>query len=438
MRNRWFTGPHCVSTTRVLGRPVLSLASVRMPSVPAFLRPFLPRVPMTRADLWLVSLMWVAGVEMGWSQGVASALIPYSRADLGLTEGGMSLVLAVARLAAVGSLVLGFAADRSGRRRPLLVALTLLLVATVAAALAPGALSYGASQAAVRIGGAAVASLAVVITAEGVTPGVRAYAISFFGAAASLGAGLSVLTLPLAEATGAGWRLPHALPALIGLLLPFLWKRLPESPLHRPDRPALPWRALLQGERRRRFLLLGGAGLLASAFTAVGLAFTTERLIGDLGYSPGTAVLVTVGGGTAGAVGFLVGGRLADVWGRRPTSILALMLALAGGLLLYRLETPMMLAAAAALSAFGSFAYIPAGGAHRAELFPTTVRAGAGTAANYLATIGSAAGLLVGTLTIDRLGLTATVTWLGLGMVAAALLTSALPETLGQDLADVA
>jgi MFS family permease len=348
----------------------------------------------------------------------------------------MSLLLGLARLAAFAAVAVGMAADRIGRRRPLVAALTLLLVANGASALATGPTSYGVAQALARIGGASVSALGVVVLAEVVSPGVRAYAISFFGAAASLGAGLSVMTLPLANATELGWRLPHALPLLLILALPFLWRRIPESPLLDRSTLRLPWGDLLRGERRRRFLLVGIAGLLASAFSAVGLAFTTERLIGDLGYSAGAAVLVTVGGGTIGGAGFFVGGRLADGWGRRPTAILSLGLALVGGLALYRVTDPLLVAAAAAVSAFGSFAFIPAGGAHRSELFPTSLRAAAGSAASYLATVGSALGLLVGTFTIDRYGLPSTMTFLGFGMVAAALLTLALPETLGGDLTD--
>ena len=400
------------------------------------LRPFLPRQRLTKEDRWIIFLMWSAGVAMGWAQGQASTLLPFTRLDLGVTEGGMSLVLAVARLAAFGAVLVGAAADRIGRRRPLVVALTLLLLGNGASAVASGPIAYGIAQAAARVGGAAVSALAVVVLAEVVAPPVRAYAISFFGAAASLGSGLAIATLPLADATDLGWRLPHSLPLFILILVPFLWRRIPESPLLDTTLIRLPWGDLLRGERRRRFLLVGIASLLASAFSAVGLAFTTERLIGDLGFSPGSAVLVTIGGGTVGGLGFFVGGRLADGWGRRPTSILALGLALVGGLSLYQVTAPAAVAAAAAVSAFGSFAFIPAGGAHRAELFPTSLRAAAGTASSYLATVGSAVGLLIGTLTIDRLGLAATMAILGVGVVAAAVLTSLLPETLGGDLAE--
>lgn len=404
---------------------------------PAFLRPFLPRVRLSRRDRQVILLLWGAGIALGWSQGEASALLPYSRVDLALSEGDMAFVLAMARVAAFGAIALGVAADRIGRRRPLVVALALLLAATGAGALSTTPFAYTVSQAVARIGGASVAALAVVVMAEGVTPGARAYAIGFFGAAASLGAGISVLTLPLAEMTTLGWRLPHLIPAVLLVLVPVLWRRLPESPLLELDHRRLGLGDLWRGDWRRRFLVVGSASLLASAFSAVGLAFTTERLIGDLGLTAGTAVLITVGGGTVGGVGFFAGGRLADGWGRRSTTILALLLALAGGLILFQVTTPWSLAAAAAVSAFGSFAFIPAAGAHRAELFPTPLRGAANSASNYLATVGSAVGLLVGGLTIDRYGLFTTMAMLGIGVVVAALLTARLPETMGQDLAAV-
>ncbi len=373
-------------------------------------------------------------MAMGWAQGEASALLPYTRQSLGVTEGGMSLILALARLAAVAAVVVGALADRSGRRRPFVASLSLLLGSCGLSALAGGPVAYGLAQAGARVGGAATAALGVVVLAETVTPGIRAYAISFFGAAASLGAGLSLLTLPLAEHTSLGWRLPHALPASLLLLAPLLWRRLPESPLMGSGHPTVPWADFVRGSRRRLFVLVAMAGLLASAFSAVALAFTTERLITDLGFSATEAVLVALTGGTVGGLGFFVGGRLADGWGRRPTSILALLFALMGGIALFRVSQPVLVATAAAVSAFGSFAFIPAGGAHRAELFPTSVRAAAGTGAGYLATVGSALGLLLGTVTIDRVGLANTMSILGIGVLTAIVLTSLLPETLGRDL----
>jgi MFS family permease len=178
-----------------------------------------------------------------------------------------------------------------------------------------------------------------------------------------------------------------------------------------------------------QFWIAALAGLLASAFSAVGLAFSTERLVVGLGLSSGTAVMITLAGGTLGGVGFFLGGRMSDAWGRRPTTVVSLLMILAGGLTLYQAESVPLLVGAIVVSSFGSFAYIPSAATHRAELFPTAVRASMASALAWLGTLGSALGLAVGRLTIDSMGLAGTMTLLGSGMVAAVALTLALPET---------
>jgi predicted MFS family arabinose efflux permease len=89
------------------------------------------------------------------------------------------------------------------------------------------------------------------------------------------------------------------------------------------------------------------------------------------------------------------------------------------------------------VSAFGTFAFVPAGGSHRAELFPTRLRSSANTAASNAGLVGSALGLISGVYTIDTLGLSETIYLLAIGVAIAALLTATLDETRGQDLTAV-
>jgi len=401
------------------------------------LDPLLPVGRFTTLDKKIVSIIWVAGLIQGFAQSQASAGLPFTRVGLGLSEGEMSLLLGLARLAAFAALPLGWLGDHRGRRRPFLVAMTLVVIGGAVAGLTVEAWQFGLSHALLRTGTAAASALAVVILAETVSPSIRAYAISFFGAAVSLGSGLALMMLPLADDGGESWRIPHLLTAVGLLLLPALVRWVPESEIFASSPHDGHWRELTNGPWARRFWTVIVINLLAAAYGAVGAAFSTERMIEDVGLSTRVTVVVLLLGGTLGGIGFFVGGHLAETWGRRRTSIVSLMLTLAGGITLYSSRHVGVIVVAAMVSAFGTFAFVPSGGSHRAELFPTELRSSANTAATNAGMVGSALGLISGIYTIDTLGLSETVYLLGLGVAIAAALTALLPETRGQDLTAV-
>jgi len=394
----------------------------------------LPVERFTSGDRRIVFVIWTAGVIQGFAQSQAAATLPFTRAGLGLTEGEMSLLLGIARLAAFAALPLGWLGDHKGRRRPFLWSLTLVIVGGSLAGLAFEAWQFGTAQAILRTGTAGMGGLAIVLLAEQVSPHIRAYAISFYGAAVSFGGGLALMTLPLADGGGESWRIPHLMIALALVVLPFLIRNVPESHIFLEGHEDRHWRDLATGEWSRRFWIVVVIAFLVSAFSAVALAFSTTRMIEYLGLTTGSTVLIALLGGTLGGLGFFVGGHLADSWGRRRTTVVSLLLAVGGGLVIYWSTSVPFIVVAVMVSSFGTFAFVPAGGSHRAELFPTGLRASANTAAMNFGLVGSGLGLILGIFTIDRFGLSQTVTILGVGMVIAALLTLLLPETRGQDL----
>src|SRR3972149_4246096 len=133
-------------------RSVLMIARVPLYSrlvAPWFRRvmdPLLPVERFTSADRRIVFIIWAAGVVQGFAQSQASATLPFTRAGLGLSEGEMSLLLGIARLAAFAALPLGWIGDHRGRRRPLLVSVTLVVAGGTLAGLAPEAWPFGAGQ----------------------------------------------------------------------------------------------------------------------------------------------------------------------------------------------------------------------------------------------------------------------------------------------------
>lgn len=401
------------------------------------LDPFLPVGSFTKLDRRVVFTIWVAGVIQGFAQSQASAGLPFTRAGLGLTEGEMSLLLGLARFAAFAALPLGWIGDHKGRRRPLLIAVTLVIAGGTISGFVFEAWQFGLFHSILRTGAAAVSALSIVVIAETVSRRVRAYAISFYGAAVSFGSGIALMTLPLADGGGNAWRIPYWLTGLGLLLMPFLIRNVPETEVYLKDPEGGHWSELTNGVWSRRFWIVVVATFLAAAYGAVGAAFSTERMINQIGFSTGETVLTLLAGGTLGAAGFFVGGHLSDAWGRRATSILSLALAIIGGVVLYSTTRPVLVVVAAMVSAFGTFAFVPAGGSHRAELFPTHLRSSANTASANFGMAGSAAGLISGIWTIDRFGLSNTVYLLAIGVVLAAILTALLPETRGQDLTAV-
>ena len=402
------------------------------------LSPILPVDRFTKSDRRIVFIIWVAGALQGFAQAQASASLPFTRAGLGLSEGEMSLLLGIARLAAFAALPLGWMGDHGGRRRPFLIAITLVVVGGTIAGLSMEAWQFGAAQAVLRTGSAAMSGLALVLLAEKVSPTIRAYSISFYGAAVSLGSGMALMTLLLADGGGESWRIPHLLIGVGILILPFLIKNVPESEVFVDEREHKGhWRDLIGGVWSGRFWTVLAIGFFSSAFSSVALAFSTERMINQIGFSTATTIAVSLVGGTIGGAGFFVGGHLADAWGRRNTSALSLLMAVAGGLVLYWSTSIPVIVAGVVVSSFGIFAFVPAAGSHRAELFPTSLRASAMTASANFGLAGSAAGLILGIFIIDKFGLSRSITALGAGMLLAALLTMTLPETKGQDLTAV-
>ncbi len=385
--------------------------------------------PEHRRLLWLTASV---AVVQGFAQAHLSALVPFTRLALGLTEADMSLVLSITRFASLGAIALSWWSDRSGRRRPYLVAVAILVASTGATGLVSTAEAFTTLQSIARLATAAVGTLGVVLIAESLPADCRAFGIGTYAAAASLGAGGGQLMLLVAGRGPEAWRIPFLVTTLGFLALPW-FRRVGESPLVEPDKAnRVPLRPLLTGREAPVFWISGVAGLAAAALPAVSLAFTNERLINGLGLSTGVAATLALSAGTIGGLGFWIGGRLADTWGRRPMTVVSIAAAAFGAMWLFSTENLLSVWFAIVIGAFGSFAYLPAAAAHRTELFPTENRTTAGAMGGYLATIGSALALGAGRLTIAEFGLANTVRVMAIPSAVAIGLTLLLPETRGQ------
>lgn len=392
------------------------------------------RVHFQPRDRRTIFLMVLVAFVVGYGAAQISHTLTFARKSLGLSEAGMFWVFGITRAASFLGLAFAVVADRRGRRTPFLVAFTLLPLGNLATALLPGQILFTISQSVTRIAVIAVAGLAVVILAEELGPGVRALGIGIYALAGAMGTGLGLILLPIAERSDNAYRLLFGLTAAGFVVLPLLIRFLRESRAYVQYSTAVTFRQALAAGLGRHFWPLAGMAFFIAAFSSPAFDFVLERLIDDLSWETGPARFLLIVFSGIGSAGLIIGGRLADTIGRRRTSVMALALGLIGGVGFYTVSSGWLLAPAIFIASLGTTMLTPAFAAHRAELFPTRVRATAAGWVTNVAILGSITGFTIGALLVDRIGLSATISSLGAGIVIAMFLVLKLPETRGMDL----
>ena len=385
-------------------------------------------------DRRVIFLMVLVAFVVGYGAAQISHTLTFSRKALGLTEGGMFWVFAITRAASLLGLVFAVIADRRGRRRPFLIAFTLLPLGNLGTALLPGEVLFTVSQSVTRVAVIAVAALAVVILSEELSPQVRALGIGIYALAGALGTGLGLILLPIAESSDDAYRTLFGFTAAGLLVLPLLMRFLKESRAYVRYAKPVGFRQALAAGLGRHFWPLAGMAFFIAAFSSPAFDFVLERLIDDLEWETGPARFLLIVFSGIGSTGLIIGGRLADTIGRRPTSVTGIILGLLGGVAFYTQSSGWILAPAILCASFGATMLTPAFAAHRSELFPTRVRATAAGWVTNIAILGSITGFAIGALVVDRIGLSRTISLLGSGLIIAIILVLRLPETRGMDL----
>ncbi|MEE8331686.1 MAG: MFS transporter [Acidimicrobiia bacterium] len=385
-------------------------------------------------DRRILTLMALAQFIISYSGSLISTTLPFARKALVITEGDMGQIFAITRVVSLVAIAFALYGDRHGRRGPFLLAFLIIPITSLATAVFPGVVLFTASQSVARVGVVAASAMAVVFLAEELTPGLRGYGIGVWAMAGAMGGGTSLLLLPLADRGLNGWRFLFALSAVGIFVFPLLARFLRESQAFSEPEYHIPLSAVF-GEGHGQYLwTMGALAFFLAAFAAPATDFALERIIEDLEWSTGSAVALVIAASGLGTLGLLVGGRLADTLGRRPTEMIALLTGLGGGLLFYFGESGPLLAAGLFLGTLGATTLTPAFGAHRAELFPTRLRATAGGWVTNAAILGSVAGFAASGELIDRIGLSSTIAVLGIGVLVSLVMVLPLPETKGRDL----
>ena len=269
------------------------------------------RSPDRRALTWLAA----AHALNDMYQSAVPALLPFLVAERGLTYAAAGgLVLAASAVSSLLQPLLGAASDR--RALPALMPVGILVAGAgiAAAALAP---NYALTAAAVLVSGVGVAAFhpEAARHANYASGARRATGMSIFSVGGNLGiaAGPALVTL-LASAGGVRGVAWMALPAAFAALL--LVRELPRLASFRPAVEAARG-ASPEPPRWGAFLTLSSIIVIRSMMSFGLTAFIPLWLVSARGVPRGRATLALTVMLLAGAVATLVGGRLADRFGRR-------------------------------------------------------------------------------------------------------------------------
>ncbi len=312
-------------------------------------------------------------------------------------------IFSVVRVAIVFALGLTVLADRKGRRFAMSIATVASCAATALGALAPFIGWITATQILARGSATGMWLLLLVFAAEELPPKSRAYGVSMLVLLAGLGSGMVVWVLPAAGVADWGWRVIYALAAVFIPLAVWTVRKLPttkrfNSLEHRPIRESLGEFAA-NPKLRNRLLLLSFGALAATIFSTPASQFDNQFLRDELGFTATQISLFTVTTGTPIGLGVLLGGMLADRWGRRPVGAIGLAIGTSMTLLSFFSGGTAIWFIRAIGVVLGAGVAVPALAVYGPELFPTRLRSTANGVTVAFAVVGSVIGLqLVGRL----------------------------------------
>jgi len=380
--------------------------------------------------LAVMALFHAAG---GMLYAFLTNVLTFASADLGDGSAGeQSVILAVVRVGSVLTIATMAFADKAGRRRVTLWAASAAVAFTLASAAAPSLIALAALQTVSRNLAIAAMLAADTLSVEELPAGSRAAAQGLGALAYGWGAGLVVISLPLADLGDSGWRLVFLTSAIC---IPFVWI----GARHLPESRRFLERDLSAKARKvspRRFIFVGALFFLLNAFVAPSSQLQNDYLRADQGFAGSRITLFIVVTGVPGLFGILVGGRLADRRSRRVAIVPGLLCMAGFGALFYNLSGAPMWVSATLAAALGTLA-VPALGVLAPELFPTARRGTARGGLSSIATVGSATGLLLAGALIDTVGYGNAFMWLALAPMIAAALAMGVPETSGHELEEL-
>ncbi len=336
----------------------------------------------------VIGLLAAASMSSAFTNTLFTQTAQFAAEDFGIGDFGFSIAGAIVRAGIIVALPFTMLADRVGRARIMRITAWAAPIITAMGAFAPSFPILVATQAIGRPLGLALDILIAVVVAEEMPRNSRAYAVSVMAMAAGLGAGVAVMALPLADIGESGWRLIYLVTLIWLVVAVDITRRLPETKRFERKHVIAP------PIDRRRLGLLAIVAASANFFVAPASVFQNRYLREVRGFDAGDIALFTLTTATPAGIGLIIGGRLADIRGRKWLIATAVPIATLLILASFTVDGAPMWAAAFGGGFVGGIA-LPALAVYRAELFPTGNRGRASGLLTASALLGGSVGLLL-------------------------------------------
>jgi MFS transporter, putative metabolite:H+ symporter len=344
-------------------------------------------VPEARTPKYLRKLRFTLSVATffnGYDGFVLALVLPLILGSLGGSESQAGIIRGVVGIGAVFGFLMAAQADRIGRRRLLLITVIGYTAATLATAAAPSLLWLAAAQFVSQIFLAGEWAVAITIIVEEFPHHQRGRALGAVTAMDTLG-GITVGLLAFVglQNTALSWRAFYLVGIIPLIVIAFARRSLKETrryekvqhadeDKHHLDMAKLtePWRP----EYRRNLVSVGIMHFFRYAATSAAVFWFPFYAQQEVGLSLSTVGLYIGLAGIVGALGYIVGGRSMDRWGRRPTFIVYMAGAVVFGVWLFQIRSAALMLPVLCLSIFFGLGSAAVTSAFSTEFFPTYMR----------------------------------------------------------------
>ena len=382
-------------------------------------------------------LLALASIPFAYVNTLFTQTVSFAADDFGRSDSDIGFGAAIVRWGVLIVPPIALLADRVGRRTVLLAAAWASPVLAAVGALAPNYEWLVASQAIARPLALVINVMILVILTEEMSSESRARSLGYVAIASSVGAGAAVAALPLADTADGAWRLLYVL-SLAWLPVALVLQRNVRETARFVRVQTIADVARTAKVSRSRFATQVVAAFLTSVFIGSASVYLVNYLRDVRNYDALGVSLFTIGTALPAGAGLILGGRLADLRGRRVAGAVSLA---AGSLLVaasYATSGPTMWLAEMVGGVCLGIAY-PALGVYRGEMFPTARRGGGAATVTASNLIGGSVGLILAGQLLDAGWSYARV----MGMLALApLIVSVLvvvifPETAHRELEEI-